>query len=95
MTSSNATLASLNAIEQLARNGPALNRYMDPNGQIPAYEWNLSDVNPPVTAWAPLFVHDLEAGIRGEGDRDFLARVFRRLLTNFTCGTRRTASTTT
>jgi len=59
-------------------------RYMDPNGQIPAYEWNFSVVNPPVTAWAALFVHDLEAGIRGEGDRDFLARVFRRLLTNFT-----------
>jgi hypothetical protein len=59
-------------------------RYMHPNGQIPAYEWNFSDVNPPVTAWAALWVYEREAAIRGEGDRDFLARVFERLLTNFT-----------
>ncbi len=59
-------------------------RYMHPNGQIPAYEWNFSDVNPPVTAWAALFVYEREAEIRGEGDREFLARVFDRLLTNFT-----------
>src|SRR5262249_38533553 len=58
--------------------------YMHPNGQIPAYEWNFSDVNPPVTAWAALFVYEREAEIRGAGDHDFLARVFRRLLTNFT-----------
>jgi hypothetical protein len=58
--------------------------YMHPNGQIPAYEWNFSDVNPPVTAWAALFVYEREAEIRGEGDHDFLARVFQRLLTNFT-----------
>ena len=57
---------------------------MHPNGQIPAYEWNFSDVNPPVTAWAALFVYEREAEIRGEGDREFLARVFQRLLTNFT-----------
>ena len=51
-------------------------RYMHPNGQIPAYEWNFSDVNPPVTAWAALYVYEREAEIRGEGDRDFLdARV--------------------
>ena len=57
---------------------------MHPNGQIPAYEWNFSDVNPPVTAWAALYVYEREAEIRGEGDREFLARVFSRLLTNFT-----------
>ena len=59
-------------------------RYLHPNGQIPAYEWNFSDVNPPVTAWAALYVYEREAEIRGEGDREFLARVFERLLTNFT-----------
>jgi hypothetical protein len=59
-------------------------RYLHPNGQIPAYEWNFSDVNPPVTPWAALFVYEREAEIRGEGDREFLARVFERLLTNFT-----------
>ena len=61
-----------------------LTRYMHPNGQIPAYEWNFSDVNPPVTAWAALFVYEREAEIRGKGDREFLERVFHRLLTNFT-----------
>ena len=61
-----------------------LTRYMHPNGQIPAYEWNFSDVNPPVTAWAALFVYEREAEIRGHGDRAFLERVFHRLLTNFT-----------
>ena len=59
-------------------------RYHHPNGQIPAYEWNFSDVNPPVTAWAALYVYEREAEIRGAGDREFLARVFERLLTNFT-----------
>jgi hypothetical protein len=59
-------------------------RYQHPNGQIPAYEWNFGDVNPPVTAWAALFVYEREAEIRGEGDREFLERVFNRLLTNFT-----------
>jgi hypothetical protein len=58
--------------------------YLHPNGQIPAYEWNFSDVNPPVTAWAAMYVYEREAEIRGEGDREFLARVFDRLLTNFT-----------
>jgi hypothetical protein len=61
-----------------------LTRYMHPNGQIPAYEWNFSDVNPPVTAWAALYVYEREAEIRGKGDRAFLERVFHRLLTNFT-----------
>ncbi len=59
-------------------------RYMHPNGQIPAYEWNFSDVNPPVTAWAALYVYEREQEIRGRGDREFLQRVFQRLLTNFT-----------
>ena len=59
-------------------------RYLHPNGQIPAYEWNFSDVNPPVTPWAALYVYEREVEQRGEGDRDFLARVFDRLLTNFT-----------
>ncbi len=59
-------------------------RYLHPNGQIPAYEWNFSDVNPPVTAWAALYVYEREAEIRGEGDKEFLARVFGRLVTNFT-----------
>ena len=61
-----------------------LTRFMHPNGQIPAYEWNFSDVNPPVTAWAALYVYEREAEIRGKGDRAFLERVFHRLLTNFT-----------
>jgi hypothetical protein len=59
-------------------------RYQHPNGQIPAYEWNFSDVNPPVTAWAALWVYQREHELRGAGDREFLARVFQRLLTNFT-----------
>jgi len=59
-------------------------RYLHPNGQIPAYEWNFSDVNPPVTAWAALYVYEREAEIRGQGDAEFLARVFGRLVTNFT-----------
>ena len=42
-------------------------RYHHPNGQIPAYEWNFSDVNPPVTAWAALYVYEREAEIRGAG----------------------------
>jgi hypothetical protein len=59
-------------------------RYVHPNGQIPAYEWNFSDVNPPVTAWAALWVYQREALLRGSGDRVWLGRVFQRLLTNFT-----------
>jgi hypothetical protein len=58
-------------------------RYMSPNGSIPAYEWNFSDVNPPVLAWAALYVYEREAEIRGAGDHQFLQRVFQRLLTNF------------
>ena len=58
-------------------------RYMRPNGEIPAYEWNFSDVNPPVLAWAALHVYEREVEIRGVGDRGFLQRVFQRLLTHF------------
>ncbi len=58
--------------------------YMHPNGQIPAYEWALGDVNPPVHAWAALRVYRIERRIRGTGDRDFLEKVFHKLLLNFT-----------
>ena len=58
--------------------------YMHPNGQIPAYEWNLSDVNPPVHAWAAWRVYKIEKRIRGKADRNFLVRVFHKLLLNFT-----------
>ncbi|MEA2264833.1 MAG: hypothetical protein QOE27_416, partial [Solirubrobacteraceae bacterium] len=54
--------------------------YMHPNGQLPAYEWAFGDVNPPVHAWAALRVHE----IAGDGDDDFLERVFHKLLLNFT-----------
>ncbi len=59
-------------------------RYLHPNGQIPAYEWNFSDVNPPVHAWATLFNYRMEQATRGEGDRAFLERVFGKLMLNFT-----------
>ncbi len=58
--------------------------YMHPNGQIPAYEWALGDVNPPVLAWAALRVYKIEKKRRGQGDRKFLRRVFHKLLLNFT-----------
>ncbi len=58
--------------------------YMHPNGQIPAYEWNFSDVNPPVHAWATWRVYKLEKEMTGKGDREFLERIFQKLLLNFT-----------
>jgi len=58
--------------------------YLHPNGQIPAYEWNFGDVNPPVHAWAVLFVYSLEKQRRGEGDIKFLEHAFQKLLLNFT-----------
>ena len=58
--------------------------YMHPNGQIPAYEWNLSSANPPVHAWAAWRVYKIEARVRGHADRIFLERVFQKLLMNFT-----------
>jgi hypothetical protein len=57
--------------------------YMHPNGQIPAYEWAYGDVNPPVHAWAALRVYQIDKKQTGVGDRQFLARVFQKLLLNF------------
>ncbi len=58
--------------------------YLHPSGQMPAYEWNFSDVNPPVHAFATLFLHRTEQALRGEADVDFLKSVFNKLLLNFT-----------
>jgi hypothetical protein len=58
--------------------------YLHPSGQIPAYEWNFSDVNPPVHAWATIFLHRNEQALRGHGDITFLKRSFGKLLANFT-----------
>ncbi len=58
--------------------------YLHPNGQIPAYEWNFGDVNPPVHAWASLFVFRNEQQLWGKSDFDFLKRSFVKLLANFT-----------
>ncbi|MFJ2829692.1 MGH1-like glycoside hydrolase domain-containing protein [Streptomyces sp. NPDC087263] len=57
--------------------------YLHPNGQIPAYEWNFGDVNPPVHAWAVLFVYELEKHRTGHGDRAFLENAFQKLMKNF------------
>ncbi|WP_395729077.1 MGH1-like glycoside hydrolase domain-containing protein [Nakamurella sp.] len=54
--------------------------YMHPNGQLPAYEWNFSDVNPPVHGWAAIRVFEID----GRTDFEFLARIFHKLLINFT-----------
>jgi hypothetical protein len=58
--------------------------YLHPNGQIPAYEWNFSDVNPPVHAFATLFLLRTEQALRGEVDVDFLKATFNKLVLNFT-----------
>ncbi len=58
------------------------NPYAHPNGQIPAYEWNFSDVNPPVHAWATLFLYNVEKEL-GRADRRFLERSFQGLMLNF------------
>ncbi len=58
--------------------------YMHPNGQLPAYEWAFGDVNPPVHAWAAWRVYKIDKKRRGVGDRAFLARIFQKLLLNFT-----------
>ena len=58
--------------------------YMHPNGQLPAYEWAFADVNPPVHAWAAWRVYKIDKKRNGKGDRAFLARVFHKLLLNFT-----------
>ena len=58
--------------------------YLHPNGQLPAYEWNFSDVNPPVHAWATLLVYETELEQRGAGDVAWLKSAFQKLLVNFT-----------
>lgn len=58
--------------------------YMHPNGQLPAYEWNFSDVNPPVHAWAVWRIYKIEEKHWGRRDRGFLERAFHKLLLNFT-----------
>lgn len=58
--------------------------YMHPNGQIPAYEWNFSDVNPPVHSWAVWDVYEKEMRMNGHGDKVFLEKCFQKLLINYT-----------
>ncbi len=58
--------------------------YLHPTGQMPAYEWNFSDVNPPVHAFATLFLHRTELALRGEVDLEFLRATFNKLVLNFT-----------
>ena len=57
--------------------------FMHPNGQLPAYEWAFGDVNPPVHAWAALRVYQRDAALTGTPDRDFLERIFHKLMLNF------------
>ena len=57
--------------------------FLHPTGQIPAYEWNFSDVNPPVHAWATIFLYRTEQALKGEGDLEFLKRSFSKLTLNF------------
>ncbi len=57
--------------------------FLHPTGQIPAYEWNFSDVNPPVHAWATIFLYRTEQGATGKGDIEFLKRSFSKLMLNF------------
>ena len=63
--------------------------YLHPTGQMPAYEWNFGDVNPPVHAWATIFLHRTEQALGREPDLEFLARVFTKLSLNFTWWTNR------
>ncbi len=58
--------------------------YLHPNGQLPAYEWNFGDVNPPVHAFAVKLVYDIEKAKNGKGDATFLVRAFEKLCLNFT-----------
>ena len=57
--------------------------YLHPTGQIPAYEWNFNDVNPPVHAWASIFLYRTEQALHGKGDVEFLKRSFSKLILNF------------
>ena len=63
--------------------------YLHPTGQMPAYEWNFGDVNPPVHAWATIFLHRTEQALGREPDMAFLARAFTKLSLNFTWWTNR------
>lgn len=79
------TLAALDP--QFAKNQLVLllrEWYMNPYGQIPAYEWSFSEVNPPVQAWACMQIYKTEKEKTGKGDTEFLERVFHKLLINFT-----------
>jgi hypothetical protein len=58
--------------------------YLHPSGQLPAYEWNFGDVNPPVHAWSTIFTYNLDRLRHGEGDKDWLQRAFLKLTLNFT-----------
>jgi hypothetical protein len=58
--------------------------YLHPNGQIPAYEWNFGDVNPPVHAWHTYYVYLTDASVRGQADHRWLKESFHKLLINFT-----------
>jgi Glycosyl hydrolase family 63 C-terminal domain len=58
-------------------------RFMHPNGQLPAYEWRFDDANPPVHAWASWRVYQRDKALTGVGDMDFLERIFHKLLLNF------------
>ncbi|MDN3670173.1 glucosidase [Echinicola jeungdonensis] len=58
--------------------------YMHPNGQIPAYEWNFNDVNPPIHAYAVLRVFQIDRKINGKGDQEYLERALHKLMLNFT-----------
>lgn len=59
-------------------------RYLHPSGQIPAYEWNFGDVNPPVHAWSTIYTYLMEKAHSGKGDTAWLERCFHKLLLNFT-----------
>ena len=59
-------------------------QYLHPNGQIPAYEWNFGDVNPPVHAWATFLVYLIDASLHGQADHQWLKESFHKLLINFT-----------
>ena len=58
--------------------------YLRPNGQVPSYEWNFGDVNPPVHAWAAYFLYQLDKQRAGHGDLEFLRSIYNKLLINFT-----------
>ncbi|SDR32318.1 Glycosyl hydrolase family 63 C-terminal domain-containing protein [Rhizobiales bacterium GAS113] len=58
-------------------------RFMHPNGQLPAYEWEFSDANPPLHAWAAWRIYEMDKALTGRADQPFLERIFHKLLLNF------------